>query len=114
IRAGRDAEQTARLVLQAAHGALRSFDLVDNAKAVIEVRPPGVGQAELSRRALEQARVQPLLEVGDFSADGRLRHPERLRRRGEAPGLNDTCEYRDFVQIHSLLSHSWDSFAKHA
>jgi len=72
---------------------------------VIEEDAAGVRQAELSRRALQEARVEPLLELGDLAADRRLRDAERLRRRDEAAGLHDPREDEDLVEVHGSSSH---------
>ena len=71
--------------------------MTDDPDAVVVVGAASVGQAELARRALKQPRVQPLFEVRDFAADGRLRHSELLGRGGKASGADHAREHRDFV-----------------
>src|SRR5712691_29043 len=89
-------------LLQAAHSALGFLDLAHDPRAVVVVRTPDVREAQLTGGALQEARVQSLLQFRHLPANGRLRHPERGCSRREAAGLHDPREYEHFVEVISL------------
>ncbi|MEI9894890.1 MAG: hypothetical protein WDN28_13645 [Chthoniobacter sp.] len=54
--------------------------------------PPLIGQAHGLRGALQQPHAQAFLQPLNGSADPGLRQPERVRRAGEAAGLDHRDE----------------------
>ena len=59
-----------------------------------------LGRLDPAAGAVEQLSAEALLERADLQADGRLGHPELLRRLREAPPLDDGAEGSELPRIH--------------
>ena len=91
-------EQSAGRRLELRDGELRLLELGDDPNAVLVVDAPHVREAHGPRRALQESRADPRLELGDLPAHGGLRHPDGRCRRREAAALHDPGEDQDLVE----------------
>ena len=92
------AQRAARRDGAGARRLLGFLEVGQQLHAALVERAPALGQRQPARRAVEQARVEMRLEVGDVARDGRHRHVEPLGGAREAAGLDDPGEGGDGVE----------------
>jgi hypothetical protein len=61
-------------------GALGFADVFQDSFAGSDIRPPGVGQSQLTGRTDEELRLQMIFKIGDFAADIGKRHSQASAR----------------------------------
>ena len=77
------------------------YSLLDGACRMAEKTLAGVGQRDALAHAVEQARVQLLLQLTYLHGHSRLRVAEALRRTRKTLELRDTDECRKLPDFHS-------------
>ena len=82
-----------------ARGAFGLFRFAIDFQCAVRDRAAEFRQRQLARRAVQQARAQPLLEPRDAPRHGRHRHPERTRGAGERTLLGHLGEHRETFEI---------------
>ena len=70
---------------------------------------PVLGERNRTRRAIEQADADAVLEPRDRAAYAGLREAERLRRSDEAPSLHDRGQHLDPAQQSAVEGNEPDS-----
>src|SRR5262245_20852796 len=88
--------------MQVCRFSLRSPQLLEGASGALVILFAGPGEPKGSRRALQEAYAQAILELRDPQADRRLRDAQIRRGGAEAPQLDDSREDGDRVQIGGL------------
>ena len=87
--AGADEQRPGNL---AAHLPQACFELgreIEDALGVLQRQRSGGGERDAPVRAVEQARIEMLLELADLEGHRRLGHEQRPRRLGEGEVLRD-------------------------
>jgi hypothetical protein len=101
---GRDAQQAARLLRELADRCVRIFQGLQRLDATFEIDPPGFGQGDTPRRAIEKTCPDLLLERAHVLADGRIRNLQRARGRGEAAAVRHAHENFHALQpVHARI-----------
>src|SRR5262249_35355005 len=77
-----------------ADALLRGVDLLEDAKAVIVIATPCLGDDEVVRRAEQEGSADGILQRGELAAHGRQRQTQVARCSGEAARLDDAYERR--------------------
>ena len=86
------AEHAARLGLELRDREPGVVDLGQDPLAALVIEPPGLGQAELARGAVEQAHAELVLERADAARHRRGRQAQTARGRGEAAAFDHLGE----------------------
>ena len=101
------AQAAARLRGGDAGDGLGVVHLAQDAAHALQVFLADVGQREPPRRAVDQARAQMLLELGDQPRGDGRRDVQRIGGLGEAAGIDDAGEDPHGAQlVHLILSKS--------
>ncbi len=87
-----DNEDATDIAGHLAHAVLHLRVELQDALGVLVDTLPGRGQADLVMRAIEQARVEVLLQLADLERHRGLRHVQRLGRLGETQQARDRVE----------------------
>ena len=97
VRGGGDAEGAMGLVV-GVEGLGRVAQAGDVGRRPVVEGPAGLGEGDLARRALEEARVDRLFQAGDGAAQRGLGHAPLPRGLGEGSRLHDVHEDGDLVE----------------
>src|SRR5260370_1084668 len=103
-RRGIDAQLSARSRVHVAYGLLGFLAIGPQPPAALLICAASLGEADLARRAVQQARGQPLLEFLHMLADHARGNAEPRRSAGEAAAFHHLGEDPHIVEaIHRVL-----------
>ncbi len=86
-------QEPARLGVAAAHEILRLLAQAQDVNDTLEVARTRLGERQVARRALEQARAEPLLELADALGYDCRGKPHLAAGGRHVAGAGDACEY---------------------
>jgi hypothetical protein len=88
-----DAQHAGQLAAVRAHQRIGLVDLLQDGAHPHQVRLAGFGERQPARAALEQPRLQVVLEIGDQARHRSGRQLQGTGRRGEAAFVGDALEH---------------------
>jgi hypothetical protein len=92
-----DLEEPARLRVAPAHEILRLLAQAEDVDDAFEVAGARLGERQVPRRALEQARAEPLLELADALRYDCRGKPHLASGGRHVAGASDACEYLEIA-----------------